>query len=643
MGYRTCLLTLTAALLALATPGLRADETGTAVSKNPDPDTGSVDGEMTFFGIKATKDAPLTEAELRQRHEQRQADPYTSPNPGNFPFSAEKTSLTAPQRALLIELLRAVAANFPYGPQHVPSFQKQMAIALAMRLDPKASEAKLDDYHLQRMRDPKPLPGHEQRDVVAAKLWNAGFGLHRFSENEDDRTFARCLLDLARHFDPDNQTSIAASREIGNPAGMPARWEGVTEVLPYQTPKIAPALAAREPQTKEEPASFAFTSKTASLKILQPGGATAMMSVSATPLANIDNKKKKSGTQAFLLPEPPSQLLTPLAENAIQSGMSAIDQHFPGWRKTGDFLQFTLEAPITPDAERSAGLVGLILTQALARGVTTLDSNFAIAATLDSDGHPASRPDFSLILSNLDPATPQLIAIAPSQEAELLDMALLGNLEPLLTCQFIGVESATAALNLADTSARSASVTSALAQFTEIQQLTARMSPEQIITNAHVQDRLHSILLALPNHLSTTTLLKAGEGRLPGTLTKAGSMAQLKAIEQPIRELLQARNRPEPDEEDKAKNKNKTPPPPAVDRPNYATASDVFSDCEARIRHLRPMLDPDTQTHVIKLIETMDETLLCFRSDSAASQRKLAAMLKNLEPAQLLTSTKIEP
>ena len=630
MGYHTCRKTLWVALLALALPGLQAAETGTAIDINPEADAEAADGEMTFFGVKATKERPPTEAELRKRVEERAGDPYRPPRPTNCSFSNDNILLSRPQRALLIDLLRSIASNFPYGEERVPSYQKQMALALAIRLEPDNKEAKLADYQLRRMRDPQPVAGHKARKVVAAKLWNAGFGLHRFSEQEDDRTLAKCLLDLARHFDPDNEGKIKASKEIGHPAAVASRWESVTEVPSWPEP-VRPEVVETKTQTSpnaaapvNEPESFAFQSKSASLHILQAGGKSAEMFVQAVPLSDVNKKQRNAGLQFSLRPEPPHLMLSQLAENSLTAGVKTIDQHFTDWREAGEFLRFALEAPISLEAERSTGLAALLLTRALA-GDMKIDANFRLAATLTDDGSLASRADFRSILDTLTVKNgKQIIAVSPSQEVDLLDCALLGNLKPLLASHFVAVKDSHEAIGLANLGSRPASVSSAIEQFARVQNLTKGMLPPFIVKNKHVQDKLRTILMAIPNDLSSSILLRAGEGRLPKTLSLQGSLTQLKMIEQPIRELLVARNKLQPKDSEVK-----------IDRPDYNTASETFRECETTLRNLRPLLHNDAQPYAVQLIDTIDESLLCFRSDSAGSRRKLTAMLLALSSGQM--------
>jgi hypothetical protein len=594
MGKHTLVRTTVAAFLALAWIDTHAAEPGTAVDS--DPDAGASEGDFTFFGVKATKETTPSIEEQKALYEARSVDPYSSPKYENLGFTADNITLTVPQKSLLLNLLRSVATNFP----QTPSYQRQMALALAIHLNPLDNRAKLADYQLRRLRDPEPVTvtGHDNPSDVAAKLWNAGFGLHRYSENEDDRHLSKCLIDLARHFDPNNEIKLATSKEIGNPAALSSRWDAVTQVpdFPEAAPEVEETIAVVTPETP----TFEFKSKTAQIQILQADKAPATLRLEAAPT--------KNKLQASLSAEPVSALLSPVAKDSLRDGIESIDQHFPNWRDTGETLNFALSAPATSQAEQSTNLAANILTRALAAGAS-IDPNIALAAHVSLEDTLISRPDFAAILSN-DQQTPFII-VAPENEAELLDLAILGNIQPLLHSQYIACETSTTAASLAAVETRSQSTAAGLALFDEIQQLSEKMSPQQIAANPHVQDRLRQVCLAIPGHLSASILLKAGSAELPQTLSAQGSVLQLQKIEAPIRNLLEARATTE-------------------EHADYQEASQVYAVAETDLRHLRPLLNDTAQPYATQLIKAMNETLNCFRSNSATAQSKAQSTLESL-------------
>ena len=222
------------------------------------PDAGgsadTADTDYTFMGVSALRE-PLS------RDDEWQTYRYVPPKPDRFGFSLDGVTLGEKQRTMLVEALSAVAANFPPRSQADVTV-KQMALALAMRLSPTDKAPKMIDYLLRRGRQPTQVDGHERRDFVAAKLWNAGFGLGKYAETADDGSLSTLVLDVARRFDVEGTKSAATYDALRLPAAS-SRWNGVTDVPDV---RVEEKPATPEPAIVE-PAPFRFQRESASVPL----------------------------------------------------------------------------------------------------------------------------------------------------------------------------------------------------------------------------------------------------------------------------------------------------------------------------------------------------------------------------------------
>ncbi len=577
------------------------------------PDDG---GEDTFLGMDAIIREEVAEMPLDE------ADFYHRPNSEALPFSPDAISLSDAQAALLIRALNAVACNYPSGRGvgKVSMAVKQMALALALRLDAHDEDARLAEYQLRRNRAPRPLAESETRETLAAKLWNAGFGLHRYAKSEDDTTLAACLLDLAARFRPEDSVKLGALIALALP-DPDTRWENVTEIPELDSPvaRHAPTAAALPSPVVPEipvPEAFAFKADNASLALFTfaEGDRFPRLGVQrVTDRTQLPAPVKRSSQPLGLDADLQDYEYSADAANGMERALALIDERLPEWRKTKSFLHYTLTAPISPDAERCLGPAAAILAELLAVGKEP-DPSLAIGGSLGADGAFVAVTGLAEAIASTTETGIRVVALPADAETLLGDFALLGILEPLLARQYISCGTLDDLVAIAPR-ARPLALAAALETFGEIQCLASRMSAAEIIANRHVQDRLRDIVAAAPNHLSARYLLAAALDRTPSTLSFSGSVSQLRAVEQPLRALISQRLNP-------------TPEAPA---PDFAEASALFSDSEFNLRKLRPVLHTEARPFADSLARLIDDLRVQIRADAARSAVFLRQALDDLE------------
>jgi hypothetical protein len=575
-----------------------------------------VGSDETFLGMDAM---------IREEGEERvmdETDFYQRPTSEALPFDPSAISLSAGQTSLLVRALNAVACNYPSGrgAGQVPVPVKQMALALVLRLDSHNQDARLAEYQLRRNRAPRPLGESESRETLAARLWNAGFGLHRYTKSPDDTTLAACLLDLAARFQPDDTEQQAAMAALALP-DADTRWEEVTEI-----PDLDPLVSRQGPVVTEPvapvvpalsvPEAFAFHATEASLALFTPtnGDRFPRLGVQlVTDRSQLPEQIKRSNQPLGLDADFPGYDFSKDATRAMGYALARIDQRLPEWRGTKGFLHYTLQSPFSPESERSVGPAAVVLAQLLARGKAP-DPSFAIAGSLAEDGSLSFAPGLVETISSTTESAISLVALPAEAEAYLGDLALLGNLEPLLARQYLSCATLDDLVALAPKE-RPLALATALETFGDIQSLAARMLPAEIIANRHVQERLRDIVAAAPQHLSARFLLAAALDRTPSTLSLTGSVSQLRAVEQPLRALISQRLNP-------------TPLAPA---PDFAQASALFSKSDFDLRKLRPVLHNDARPFADSLVHLIDDLRVQIRADAARSAVFLQEALDSLE------------
>jgi len=162
------------------------------------------------------------------------------------------------------------------------------------------------------------------------------------------------------------------------------------------------------------------------------------------------------------------------------------------------------------DNGTSAALAVGVAAEVMLRNAE-LDPNTAFVGAMDDDGTLRPHSQIEGILRGRMKDYPETLIVPRGMEDAVVPYAEAGRIDALLNMQVLSADNLWEAIELAGPN-RPDNVVKAMQLFADIQGL--RMTPIELITNAHVQNRLRDIVTLCPNHVSAQVLLRAGQ-RLP--------------------------------------------------------------------------------------------------------------------------------
>lgn len=210
--------------------------------------------------------------------------------------------------------------------------------------------------------------------------------------------------------------------------------------------------------------------------------------------------------------------------------------HHKGWPK-GYRIELAFEDKYTDKDGPSAAVACSLLLHSLIIG-KELDPAFAVTGDMNADGSVQPIGGVSAKIRGATNGKCKIIAIPLKNEKSLPDLLMTDGPYPFSAIQIYSISQFSDADALASTE-KPAALQSSVTTMNAVQELLNRDKSQQTnwLKNQHVIAKLQEALNAAPNNLSAKYLLMFATGKLPQTLSLAGS---LDAIESGAAELVSA-------------------------------------------------------------------------------------------------------
>lgn len=175
----------------------------------------------------------------------------------------------------------------------------------------------------------------------------------------------------------------------------------------------------------------------------------------------------------------------------------------------------------------SAAVACALLLHSLVTG-RELDSTFAVTGDMNADGSVQPIGGVAAKIRGATKGHCKLVGIPSKNESSLGDVLLMDGPTPFASIQIFSLEKFGDAEALA-LAQKPAAAQAAIIEMNRVQELLMR-NPAQMgawLRNQHVVAKLQQVLKDAPNHLSAKYLLMYGSGRVPQTLSLAGSITTI--------------------------------------------------------------------------------------------------------------------
>ena len=467
---------------------------------------------------------------------QGSADAYVTPDFVKPVFDPDKVLLSNAQRKEICNLLTAVAVNFPISPEGVSAQLKEMALAIALRVD--AVDPSAQSANLQLSANKKPLKTDTPLALFdIAESLRTSANLLADSASVDDEKILRCyLLDIARHLEPKNLEGVrllqAASKAVKYPG-----WETILNskadsgfLFPSEseltsTEPVEPGPVAGNPESDlqiEESQAILFGFEQRSNGALRTTPITVSLSA--------DKTIREPGVAIRVLF--PTTIAT--TENALAKStdkiIAALAKIHQDWPVNGRKIVARFEPEYIADNGRAGELALAVALDMLFTGKVP-EQLPTVAGLIASDGSLEKVPDLGLrmqrqIASNY----PDMLIIPEANVEDLADLLVLVEVDALLRTQILQAATLADALDLADKDYTPAQQ-KALLSFVEARNVTLSNSDKlEVLHTEIMRSKLAEIHEAMPQHVSAGLLLKFALGEVPTRLTNGGSIDQLRTV-----------------------------------------------------------------------------------------------------------------
>ncbi|MCF6311023.1 MAG: hypothetical protein L3J39_01090 [Verrucomicrobiales bacterium] len=203
-----------------------------------------------------------------------------------------------------------------------------------------------------------------------------------------------------------------------------------------------------------------------------------------------------------------------------------------------DFVLMGNSAPLEPN-QRLVGGMGAGTALALNSAVQgeALDPLSIIYVRIAADRSADDPPngDLSEAIKVGKKGGFRLMVVASDAESKMLDWLALGELDRLIHPQIVAVDDFVELVQFTRAD-REAHLEEALQLFSEIEELTKKMTLAEAAKNEVVQQRLQAIIEQFPQHLSARMLLAYGKNSGEMKVSLQGSLEALKQVLQPLRQ-----------------------------------------------------------------------------------------------------------
>jgi len=479
---------------------------------------------------------------------------YVAPNFRKDVFDPDKILLGKSERRLLCSALTAAAANFPEDKTGVSFQLKEMALAIALRLDAAHLGAQKTHRSLVKKQRPVKIPAFDTKVMIADRLRKTSMLLSDAEAVSDEKVLSCYLLDIARHLDPLNTEGIALLKRATTSAKYPG-WGGVLNsavsdgfLFPTEgetnTANGGPATPDTPPEIPEpagDPESDLKATESAALFLgFEKSASGALVGGMVKISLKVDPSIREAGQPVrVLFPTPPLQDEIPLGQSN-DSVISALSRIYPDWPASGRKIIARFSPEYLAINKKSGELALALALDSLFSGTPSKVPTAAVGMVTPKGGLGGvdALPRRVRYLQNS--ALCERLIIPTANEADLMDILIAGSLKPLLRLQVFKASTLAEALKISR-SDFTPEEQKALLDFIEIRNVAGRStSPSEIIRTEIVKSRLAEIVAAMPTHVSASLLLRYASGDLPPRMSDRGSVDELRTIIFPYTQLLKS-------------------------------------------------------------------------------------------------------
>jgi len=467
---------------------------------------------------------------------------YKVPDFGREIFDMAGVIVGEDDRRETANALAALAANFRDDPA-VGEELREMALAVALRMDP-ANRAALGAHRrLAEGTSPASVSGYAEPKPIAEQLWKSAAQFDDADASADERALRCYLLDIARRIDPDNATGHAEFQKAASRGPFPG-WNGILGRETEDT-FVFPAEGSGDTGTKPptgdppDPGSLKRTDASMKYPALARGEAGGTGSRIVGLVLNVDPGKPEAGQAIRVLyPSTVEGRKHPLSMTA-DTVVAALRGVHADWPANGSKVIARFDAPYT-GADGRAGELSVALGLHFLYTGNPAPAGTAAMGGVEVDGAILPVPDILPRLTGLDTTACDTLIVPSANEADLLDLLVLGELTPLLRYQIFAVVTLKEALPLVEPRL-AASLQKAYLDFAEVREVALKSSnPGDVLRTEAVRDRLRGILKIAPGHASAQLLLRFALGDLPPKLSRAGSRNALSGLIAAYRPFMEA-------------------------------------------------------------------------------------------------------
>ncbi len=228
-------------------------------------------------------------------------------------------------------------------------------------------------------------------------------------------------------------------------------------------------------------------------------------------------------------------------DNALLHGIASLRKKVPAW-PTGLTVDYRCDGDYHGHEQDSAAVAAAVLLHSLVTG-TELNPKAVLVGGIgpEAAGAVTGAVAIGTRIRNLENERGLRIGVPLVSEAEIRDLALMGEPQTLLLHEIIALVTLDDALAVA-AAAPPENFAKASAIFSQIQVASTSTPLPTLLKNPTTLAKLNEILQLLPQHLSARLLLQTATGKLPGKMTFLTSQQAILKAAQPFWETLLKHN-----------------------------------------------------------------------------------------------------
>lgn len=477
------------------------------------------------------------------------AEGYEAPDLRPELFARDGIFLADDQRTGLLEALAAIASNFPEN-SRVDDDLREKALALALRLDPLHHRSRLAHRELSIGAAPSPTGFFDSLSAISETLWSVASELVKPPLDPEEKRLAPFLMELSLVLHPDppddrllvfaeaagprplpwdrtlspqsgkrrssdrSATILDIAAELRREKRREAEANAVAAIGPGSPPNVDPVARRDDARTRPAP----FEPVLVSLATVREIRAVETLPVAAT--LNLEIRPPRGRAEREWLEEQvatansypliPSEEAIPL--DLLDLPLAATADRSWTW-PSGTLGELRLdplgELPGPRRLFRASALLPTLVLMESALTTTPPNPEFVLLGDLDATTLAPYLPGELAPSIEAAAAMGRKYLLVPSLVFEDLVEYLQksGRLELLVQSELVGYSDLSEAMEKL-TRPTDPALVEASATFAEIRSAGERLPLAEVAASAGAQERLETILAAVPEHLSASAMLE---------------------------------------------------------------------------------------------------------------------------------------